>query len=128
MFRNWATACIGLILGACSASAVDSNIYIPPQVNVTYRAELNESGTPVWTPDRTDVPAGAIVHATIQNALIDTHHFKVAGVTEEIVVNSNQTITTEFQVPSSNPKLSVYCSLHDPNQTGTQQDVVPPGN
>lgn len=117
----WITCVISL--AACGdTSHVDSNIYVPPHIQVSYSVEI-VNGTPVWTPSQATLPAGAVIHATLSNSLLETHHFRVAGVTDSIPVDPNQTTTTDFAVPGATGKLAVYCTLHDPNQTGTHQTI-----
>jgi nitrosocyanin len=83
-----------------------------PVDSLTFTNKLVD-GKKTWTPGEGKVKAGDAVELTLVNTLPEPHGFAIKGLTEDLVVNANETKTVS--IPADKVKAGAYdikCQLH----------------
>jgi plastocyanin len=93
-----------------------------PVESVTFTNKMVD-GKKTWTPGEGKVKAGDAVELTLVNTLPEPHGFSIPGMTDEIVVNANETkIVTVAAGKVKAGSYDIKCQLH-PAHVGAKLTV-----
>jgi len=81
-----------------------------PEISVTYQTGL-ANGQPIWISSNEELPAKALVHATLINQLDIAHGFEVAGLQGPVVLQPGDTQLVNFNTKGPGT-LHATCPLH----------------